>query len=52
MFEYRTELFDEPIPELDAVLMKVVTIEADESPEPEPSAVLGATCNPRETSEP
>jgi hypothetical protein len=45
-------LFDEPTPDADAVLRNVVTINTDELPEPLPLAVLGAICNPIETSEP
>jgi hypothetical protein len=44
-------LFDEPIPDADAVLIKVVTIEDDESPVAEALAVRGAVCRPSEDSE-
>jgi hypothetical protein len=43
---------DEPVPEPEAVLINVVTIEVVELPRPEPLASLGAVCKPSEDSEP
>lgn len=45
-------MFDEPVPEPDAVLKNVIKNESDEPPEPLAVAVLGAICNPTEVSEP
>jgi hypothetical protein len=52
MFEYRTELFELPVPAAKAFLMKVVIIEVEAAPKPDPVASRGAVCSPSDDSEP